>query len=907
MDMAWRVLIALDATGRGAGCNPQQIRSRRRRAADVQTAAATETVPMAIADALHAPVSEDQAQRLEAVVARARVAADAFRRIDDQEAVDRIVSAMVVAGLEHAVELARLAMEETQFGVFEDKVVKNYIATEFLYDHLRDKRSVGVIEEDAQRAIRYVAEPIGVVLALTPITNPTSTVLFKAIVAAKTRNAMIFRPSAAAARCGARAVEILQAAGEAAGLPPDALQVIPDPSLEVSQYLFHHPEVDFIWTTGGPKAVAAANAAGKPCLSVGAGNAPVYIHSSADVPMAVVDMLISKTFDSSVICPAEQTCIVDAVVWDQTLAELQRMGAQLLGDDEVAALAGVSFTPDGRVELQALGRSCAALGDLAGFSADAQAKVLLAPLPSDLDALARHPLVQEKLMPVLGLVRSPSVDHALAAAELVLDHGGLGHTSAIYATDEAVIDRFAARVRTGRILVNAPTAVGALGGVYNAMTPTFSLGCGTWGGSTTTDNINYRNLLNVKAVSRRQAPPQWFRVPSDTYFNPGALEQLRALRVGQALIVTDADTEARGVADDVRAHITGPVRVFAEIEPEPTEEQVRAGVDVIEKLRPDLIVAVGGGSVLDAAKAMRLFHESPQLTLAELTLPFLDARKRVARYPDVDHAIRLAAVPTTAGTGSEVSPAAVLTAGERKLTLVDYSLVPDMAIVEPRLTLTMPPHMTADTGIDALTHALEAGVSIFASPYTDAFCMQALHLILDALPRAYADGGDLDARTAMSNAATLAGLAFSNAFVGVNHALAHAVGARFGVAHGRANAIFLPHVLRYNASLPSKFMPAPGYTTYVAPDKYAQMAWVHGLGGRTAEARREHLFSRVDELLATVGMPRSLAELGIDRAEFDAALPALADAAFADPSLRTNPRMPLVAELVALLEAGYGG
>jgi acetaldehyde dehydrogenase/alcohol dehydrogenase len=361
------------------------------------------------------------------------------------------------------------------------------------------------------------------------------------------------------------------------------------------------------------------------------------------------------------------------------------------------------------------------------------------------------------------------------------------------------------------------------------------------------------------------------------------------------------------VADEVRRHLAGAVRVFAEIEPEPAEEQVRAGVEVLDKLRPDLIVAVGGGSVLDAAKAMRLFHESPELTLAELTLPFLDARKRVAHYPEVDHTIRLAAVPTTAGTGSEVSPAAVLTAGDRKLTLVDYSLVPDMAVVEPRLTLTMPPHMTADTGVDALTHALEAGVSIFASPYTDAFCMQALHLILDALPRAYAEGDDLAARTAMSNAATLAGLAFSNAFVGVNHALAHAVGARFGIAHGRANAIFLPHVLRYNAALPRKFMPAPGYTTYVAPDKYAQMAWVHGLGGRTPEERRERLFGAVDELLAAVGMPASLSELGVARGEFEAALPALADAAFADASLRTNPRMPLLSELVELLEAGWSG
>jgi acetaldehyde dehydrogenase/alcohol dehydrogenase len=854
-----------------------------------------------------AGLDPERTRRLDDVVARARGAADAFRRIEDQDAVDAIVWAMVVAGLEHAVELARLAMEETGFGVFEDKVVKNYIATEFLYDHLRDKRSVGVIDEDAERAIRYIAEPIGVVLALTPITNPTSTVLFKAIVAAKTRNAIIFRPSARAPRCAERAVEILQQAGERAGLPPGALQVVPDPTLDVSQYLFHHPGVDFIWTTGGPKAVAAANSAGKPCLSVGAGNAPVYIHRSADVPMAVVDMLISKTFDASVICPAEQTCIIDEPVWDSTLAELQRMGARLLDDGEVSALSAASFGADGRVELATLGQSCAALGGIAGFAAAPEDKVLLAPLPSDLDALAQHPLVHEKLMPVLGLVRSPTVDHALRAAELVLEHGGMGHTSAVYATDEADIDRFAATVRTGRILVNAPTAVGALGGVYNAMTPTFSLGCGTWGGSVTTDNINYRNLLNVKAVSRRQTPPQWFRVPSDTYFNPGSLDQLRQLGRAQVLLVTDADTEARGVADEVRSHLDGPVRVFAAIEPEPTESQVRAGVEVVDKLRPDAIVAVGGGSVLDAAKAMRLFHESPQLTLAELTLPFLDARKRVAHYPEVEHAIRLVALPTTAGTGSEVSPAAVLTAGGRKRTLVDYSLVPDIAIVEPRLTLTMPPHMTADTGIDALTHALEAGVSIFASPYTDAFCMQALHLILDALPRAYADGGDLKARTAMSNAATLAGLAFSNAFVGVNHALAHAVGARFGIAHGRANAIFLPHVLRYNAALPAKFMPAPGYTTYVAPDKYAQMAWVHGLGGRSAQTRRERLFARVDELLATVGMPRSLAELGIARDEFAAALPDLADAAFADPSLRTNPRMPLVSELLALLEAGWTG
>lgn len=854
-----------------------------------------------------AALEPERAQRLDGIVARAQRAAEEFRQLD-QGAVDEIVWAMVVAGLENAVELAQLAIEETGFGVFEDKVVKNYIATEFLYDHLKDKRSVGTIDEDTERNIRYIAEPIGVVLALLPITNPTSTALFKSIVGAKTRNAMLFRPSARAVRSATRAVEIVSEAGEAAGMPAGALQVIPDPTLDVSQYLFHHDGVDLIWTTGGPKAVAAANRAGKPCISVGSGNAPVYVHGSADVGMAVVDILISKTFDSSLICPAEQTCVVDDAIYDEMVAEFERMGARLLDDEEVQRLASATFDDDGSPELAALGQSCVNLAGLAGIEANPSDKVLLAPLPSDLDQLAHHPFVDEKLMPVLGLVRSPSVEHGIAACELITEHGGLGHTSAVYARDDSVVDRFSRSVRTGRILVNAPTAVGATGGVYNSMTPTFSLGCGTWGGSMTTDNVNYRNLLNVKAVSRRQTPPQWFRVPSDTYFNVGAAENLRQVEADQVLIVTDADTEARGVLDELRGYLgDAAVHVFADVTPEPDEAQVRSGVEVLEKMEPDAILAVGGGSVMDAAKAMRLFYENPSLTMRELALPFLDARKRVAHYPGAGHRTKLVAMPTTSGTGSEVSPAAVVTVGDRKVTLVDYSLVPDMAIVEPLLTVTMPPTITADTGVDALTHALEALVSIFASPFTDSFCFQAVYLILEALPRAVEDGSDIEARTKMANAATIAGLAFSNAFVGVNHALAHSTGARFGIAHGRANGVFLPHALRYNASLPSKFMPAPGYATYVAPEKYAQMAWVIGLGGKTEEIARGRLFERVDGLLERVGMPGSLADLGIARDDFDAALPELTRNAFADPSLKTNPRFPLVIEIAELLRAGYEG
>lgn len=854
-----------------------------------------------------AGLDTERAIELDAAVELARKAAETFRTFD-QQAVDKIVMEMVVAGLDAAVDLAQVAVEETGFGIFEDKVLKNYIATEFLHDYLKDKKSVGVIDVDRERNIEYIAEPMGVIMAITPITNPTSTVLFKAIVAAKTRNAIIFRPSPHAVRSAERAAEILQAAGEKAGLPKGTIQVLPDKEHVVTHYLFRHPQIDFLWTTGGQKVVELANSAGKPCISVGPGNAPVYIHKTADIKGAVVDILISKTFDASVICPAEQTAIIDDEIYDETVAEFERMGACLLRGKEVDRLAEFAFgCADGKVNLQALGQPAAVLAERAGIKVDPVTKVLLARLPSDLGELDRHPMVQEKLMPVLGLVRAKSVQHAIDAAVLVTEHGGLGHTSAIYSHDDKVIEAYGRAVRTGRILVNAPTAVGALGGIYNSLTPTYSLGCGTWGGSLTTDNVNYRNLLNIKTLSRRRTPPQWFRVPSDTYFNSGSIENLATVDADQVVVVTDAFNESRGLVDEVRKYLTTDrVRVFSEVVPEPDESVITAGVEVLKAARPDLIVAVGGGSVLDAAKAMRLFYEDPDRTLKGLALPFLDPRKRVADYPQHAHTVKLVAIPTTSGTGSEVSPGAVITVDDRKVTLIDYSLVPDIAIVEPSFTKTMPPAVTADTGIDALTHAIEAAVSIFASPYTDAFCVQSARLIFEALPRAFADGDDEEARTMMANAATIAGLAFSNAFLGVNHALAHVIGAHFHIAHGRANGIFLPHVIRYNTALPSKFMPAPGYSSYVAPQKYAQLGWVL-FGGKTEEERRLRLVRNVGDLLDTLHMPRTLKEAGVPEDEFMAALPDLARGAMTDPTIRTNPRMPLVSEVTGLLLAAYHG
>ena len=857
-------------------------------------------------DAVRRPSDAARLAEVDTLVERAHEAAVRFRELD-QERVDAIVDAMVRAGVRAAVDLARVAIEETGFGVFEDKVVKNYVATEFLADYLRGKRSVGVVEEDVERNIVRVAEPVGVVLAITPVTNPTSTVLYKAIVAAKTRNAVLFRPSPLAVGCCERSVEVLREAGESAGLPPGALQVVPDASHDVTHHLLRHPLVDFVWVTGGPKIVAIANASGKPGLSVGPGNAPIYIHRSADLRAAVVDILISKTFDASVICPAEQTAVVDDEVYDATVAEFERMGARVLTAEETERLADFVFGDREVVNVAALGQQAPELARRAGITVEPTVKLLIAPLPDDLAELDRHPLVREKLMPVLGLVRARSVQHAIDTAVLVTEHGGLGHTSAIYAEDDAVIEAYSLAVRTGRILVNAPTAVGALGGIYNNLTPTFSLGCGSWGGSSTTENVNYLQLLNLKTVSRRRTPPQWFRVPANTYFNAGALENLRDLECTDVVVVTDALGEHRGVVDLLRPKLRARhLRVFSEVEPEPDEATVRRGVELLDRVRPDLLVAVGGGSVIDAAKAMRLFYEHPEHDLDELTLPFLDPRKRVASYPHDAHRLRLVAIPTTSGTGSEVSPAAVITVGGRKETLVDYCLVPDMAIVDPVLTVSMPVSVTTDSGIDALTHALEAVASVFASPYTDAFCVQAARLVFDALPRVYDEPADLSARTDMANAATLAGLAFSNAFVGSCHALAHAGGARFGLSHGRANGIFLPHVLRYNAGLPSKFMPAPGYSSYVAPEKYAQLGRVV-FGGREPEESRRRLFQGVEDLLDRVGMPRTLREAGVDPEEFEAALPELAMTAFGDLSNRTNPRMPLVTELTELLRLGYDG
>ncbi len=865
--------------------------------------------PVDIADPSAVP--SERRDQLDALVARSREAAEQFRQLDQKE-VDNIVWKMARAGLLAAHDLAHMAVEETGIGLYEDKVVKHYTATEFLYDYLRGKKTVGVIREDPARALKWVAEPIGSVLAIMPITNPTSTALFKTIVAAKTRNAMIVRPSSKAIRCSSETVRVVVEAAEAAGMPPGAIQCMDAPTHGDTQYLFGHPGVDFIWTTGGQRIVDAANASGKPTIGVGPGNAPVYVHESADIPMAVLDVLMSKTFDASTICPAEQTMVVDRSIDVPMRAELQRMGARFLDEEEAERLADVCFdSATGHLNYFAIGQTPQLLAGAAGIDIEPHHKVLVVPIERfDLAELFLH----EKLFPVLAYLVADDMDHALTLCEGVTEIAGLGHTSAVYARDERVVDAFSLRIRTGRILVNCPTAIGAIGGMYTDLPPTYSLGCGTWGGSNTTANVNVDELLNIKQVSYRKHPPMWFRSPVDVYFNEHAIDNLRSVPAERVAIVTSPGNVTRGNVELVTDRLSArAVDIYSDIGPEPTNEDAEKLVAFLNRFEPQVVVALGGGSVLDLAKAARIGTEHPEVDWTDLALPFLDVRKRIAEYPQRrPDAMRLVAIPTTSGTGSEVSPAAVITHAEtgRKTTLVDYTLVPEIAIVDPTLAISMPKDVTRDSGVDAVTHCIESLVSSFASPYTHALSLRALHDLFTTLPAVYADGEDMELRTRVHNAATMAGLAFSNSFVGVGHALAHALGSAFPVTHGAACGVFLPHVIRYNgAALPGKNIPSPTQTRWVAPEIYAQASRALGLG-----SSREHPdegLARFEEttiqLLEAVEQPRSLQAMGITQEQYAAERSRLAQLAFEDPSIRSNPRASTIAELEQLLDEAWQG
>jgi acetaldehyde dehydrogenase/alcohol dehydrogenase len=853
--------------------------------------------------------SEERTAYLDQLLDRARAAAAIFSQFTQQD-VDRIVTPMVLAGLDQAYRLAKLAVEEIKIGVLEDKVIKNMVATEFAYNYVKDKRTVGVIREFPERNLVEVAEPVGVIFSLLPITNPTSTVLFKCIMAIKTRNAVIFSPHPKAWACCAEAVKVMYYAAVANGAPDGIFSCLESHTLQDNDYMMHHKHVSLIDATGGPSAVKAAYSSGKPALGVGAGNTPVYLEKSADLGAAIVDIIISKTFDNGTICASEQTVVIDDEIYDAALKKFSELGAHICTESETQLLSRTVIDPKtGFMQPMAVGQKATTIARFIGMSVKPKTKLLVAPIQG---VGPEYPLSVEKLFPVLAVYRARSVQEALRVCVNVNHTGGLGHTAVIFSRNDEVIRKFSELINAGRIIVNSPGAIGALGAVYNDLVPTLSFGCGTAGGNSTTDNVNVYHYLNIKRVARRTQAHMWFRIPNQIYFNMNAVANVAQFPSRSTIIVTNPALERLGHVDIVRRYVSPDthVHVFVIPDAEPERKVVLEGVEKLKFYDADQIIALGGGSVIDAAKIMKLKYESPGADLEQLAAPFLDLRKRVVEFPTdkISHA-RLIAIPTTSGTGSEVTPFAVLIDKDRarKITLADYSLSPDVAIVDPQFVLSMPKGLTADTGIDCLTHALEAGVSNYASPYTDSNAMQAIRLVFKYLPIAYENPQDEEARCMMHNAACIAAMAFSNASVGVNHALAHAFGARFGVAHGRANALMLPHVIAYNAGVPAKFMPSPYTQGYVAHKKYATVADLLGLGGGTVEEKVGKLIVATEQLLDRLEFPRSIADLGIAEEEFERAIPDLAKTAYDDPSWRSNPRMPLISELSELLRKAYQG
>lgn len=828
-----------------------------------------------------------------------------------QEEIDKIVRAMALAGLEAHMELARHAVEETKRGIFEDKVIKNIFSTESVYHSIKYKKTVGVINTDAEEDLIEVAEPVGVIAAIIPVTNPTSTTMFKSLICIKTANPVIFSFHPGSQKCSVAAAKVMLDAAVAAGAPPDCIGWFEESSLASTRYLMHHPGVHLILATGGAGLVRAAYSTGKPALGVGPGNVPCYIEKSAKIRRSVTDLILSKTFDNGLICASEQSVVIDRDIYRETTKLMQDYGCYFLNEEETSKLeaqavkgADCSLNPD------IVGQSAYEIAKMAGFEVPKNAKVLVSPQES---VGPQYPLSMEKLSPILACYEVADYHEGIKRCEEIVNFGGLGHSSVLHSENKEVINLFSRRLRTGRIMINAPSTHGAIGDLYNVNVPSLTLGCGSMGHNATTSNVSVDNLINVKRVTGRREKLQWFKVPERIYFAPGSVQYLEKMQgIQRAIIVTDTGIVKLGFVDKVLYHLNKRnnlvnVEVFSDIEPDPSLETVQKGYEVMKRFRPDTIIALGGGSPIDAAKAMWLYYEHPEVDFEFLRLKFLDIRKRTYKYPKLGRQARLVAIPTTSGTGSEVSAFAVIThQGEDvKYPLADYELTPDVAIIDPDFVGTLPPAVTADTGLDVLTHAIEAYVSVMASDYTDAMALKATDLVFKYLPASYGGKDNFEARSKMHNASCIAGMAFTNAFLGVCHSLAHKLGGEFHIPHGRANAILLPHVIRYNAGIPSKFAAFPQYEYFQAPEKYQQMASFLGMSAGTVEEGVNSLIAGVEKLRTDVGIPATIAECGVDAAVFKQKVPELAERAFADQSTTANPRMPLIEELAGILMRAY--
>ncbi|MBO9480514.1 bifunctional acetaldehyde-CoA/alcohol dehydrogenase [Salinisphaera sp. G21_0] len=855
-------------------------------------------------------VVQDVDAQINALIERAMVAREKFLKLT-QEDVDRVTRAMALAGQAAHMELARMAVEETGRGILEDKVTKNIFATEYVYHSIKYDKTVGVIEDNAEEDFMLVAEPVGIVCGVTPVTNPTSTTMFKSIISTKTRNPIIFAFHPSAQKCSSEAARIVRDAAVAAGAPEDCVLWVEYPSIEATQKLMTHPEVAVILATGGSGMVRAAYSSGKPALGVGSGNVPCIIDQSADIKQACNDLVMSKSFDNGMICASEQAAIVHQSVYKEVVKELKSQNVYFTTPEETGRLAEVVIH-DGHVNSKIVGMKPSYIAGLAGIKVPENTRILAAEIEG---VGPEFPLSREKLSPVLGVLKAKDAHHAVELADQMLNFGGLGHSAVLHAQDNQVIDEFSLAMKAGRIIINSPSTHGAIGDIYNTNMPSLTLGCGTYGGNSTTSNVSAVNLINVKRVAKRRVNMQWFKLPEKIYFEANSLQYLEKMQdISRVFIVTDEIIQSLGYVDKILYHLrkrTVPVQVeiFNQVEPDPSLETVRNGAREMARFNPDVIIALGGGSPIDAAKGMWLFYEQPDADFAGMAQKFLDIRKRVYKFPHLGKKAKLVAIPTTSGTGSEVTSFAVITDKEKgaKYPLADYELTPDVAIIDPNLVLTVPKKVTADTGLDVLTHAMEAYVSIMASDYTDALAMKAIQLVFDYLPQSY-ETADRKAREKMHNASCIAGMAFANAFLGVNHAIAHKLGNELHISHGQANAVLLPHVIEYNGCPnPTKVASFPKYQYYIAHEKYAEIAKMLGLPAKTPEEGVKSLANAVRDLMKRLDMPASLQEIGVDESLFKSKISMLANHAFEDQTTTANPRLPLISELEELLTKAYYG
>ena len=845
--------------------------------------------------------------QVDELLEKARKASAVFTQYS-QGKVDKIVFAVAQAAITHSKEFAKLAASETRMGLYEDKILKNIVASEFLYHQIKDKKTVGVIKEDKENQMVEVAEPVGVIVALTPVTNPTSTVIYKTIISLKTRNAIVFSPHLMSSKCVSYTASVLYKAALEAGAPEGCIGWLTRNSKlrKQTNYLLHHKEVDLVFATGGTTMVKVAYSSGKPAIGVGSGNTPVYVHKSANLSSAIMDICISKTFDNGTECPSEQTVVIDEEIYKLVLKEFQKLNCYICTDEEVQKLTPVVIDFEtGSMNYKYVGKSAYTIAQAAGIAVPEKTKILICEIDQD---SKNHPLLKEKLMPVLAVLRAESEEDALSKCLLVNYSGGTGHTAGIFANNEKIISKFQSLINAGRIIINQPTSLGGLGGMYNNLHTTLSFGCGTGGGNSTTENVNIYNLLNIKRVPKRQIIPMWFRVPNQIYFNPGSVSVLKTLSCKNVFIVTDSTMEKLGILKKIIENLPedSNFKIFSEVESEPSKDVIDKGLKQIDGFEPDLFIALGGGSVIDAAKGIRLFYECPDIKFEDLSVDFVDFRKRAIKFPSLGKT-KLVAIPTTSGTGSEVSPVCVIADKKNnvKISLFDYNLTPDIAIVDSELVKDLPLKPTADTGIDAFTHSLEAYVSIYATDFTDSLCLQAIKIISEYLPVVIQEPNNLEARQKMHNASTLAGMAFSNASVGINHAMAHALGVQFGVPHGRANAAFLLSTIDFNSTMPTKFMPFSNYKNYAATEKYVQIAKLLGCAGNDEKELIANLKEKIKDLLKRTGLPSRVSELQIKLDNYLEAIPDLINKTINDLSLRTNPRMPLVEELEEIFRNAY--